>query len=326
MSEIFISYRRDDTSGHAIHIAEHLGEKFGADNVFLDTGMRPLEKWPIKIEEALDNAKVIVVLVGKRWLSDRLFDNNDYVRKEIEWGIRRNIRVIPVQLDGAVVPATHLLPAEIRALVEVQAIQLSSTNSEQYFRDLSLLSMEIEKILLGDSTKSRFNNESVVSSDVAMLSFHRDEKDKQRFDFIDIYILNEESDLLWRESVVCGHTNTILLPTSTYGMQARVRSSGSTTTSLISRKKNSDKVTKSKSFIRSKEFHKQWTPGLYKFEIGITKDWQQWIPVAGSFYDKCFIKQTDYQPWTHKIFLSSISSNSRIFFSYEGIKHKIWLS
>ena len=53
-----------------------------------------------------------MVVMGQRWLecaegskNRRLFDANDWVRREVELGLQEGTGVIPVLVDGAAVPA-----------------------------------------------------------------------------------------------------------------------------------------------------------------------------------------------------------------------------
>jgi hypothetical protein len=80
--------------------------------------------------------------IGKSWLisSDeeggrRLDNPEDSVRIEIVTALKRGIRVIPVLVDGALMPRSSDLPDDLKALVRRNALQLShdrfSTDSEQ---------------------------------------------------------------------------------------------------------------------------------------------------------------------------------------------------
>ena len=56
----------------------------------------------------------------------RLDDLTDFVRLEIATAIRRGVRVFPVLVDRASIPASNLLPDDIRPLAGRQAIELTS--------------------------------------------------------------------------------------------------------------------------------------------------------------------------------------------------------
>ena len=69
MAEIFISYRRDDTGGHAGRLRDHLRAKFG-DLVFQDVDNIPDGAvFETVLASALSSAKVGVVVIGPHWLT-----------------------------------------------------------------------------------------------------------------------------------------------------------------------------------------------------------------------------------------------------------------
>src|SRR5262249_34045163 len=75
---------------------------------------------------------VLLALIGPGWLDardasgQRRLDNPlDFVRLEIEAALRRNIRVIPVLLDGAGLPHEDSLPAALQPLTRRQALRIT---------------------------------------------------------------------------------------------------------------------------------------------------------------------------------------------------------
>ena len=134
-SSIFISYRRDDTSGEAGHLAADLRKRFGHERVFIDIDtIAPGADFESRINQALSVCRVTFVLIGKRWLSTTLSDGtrrldheHDYVRKEILTALRRTeTHVVPVLVDGAVMPSADQLPADITELAKRNASELSN--------------------------------------------------------------------------------------------------------------------------------------------------------------------------------------------------------
>src|SRR6516162_5984301 len=74
-SKIFISYRRDDTSGEAGHLAADLGKRFGRENVFIDIDtIAPGVDFETRINQALSACRVTFVLIGNHWLNATLPD------------------------------------------------------------------------------------------------------------------------------------------------------------------------------------------------------------------------------------------------------------
>jgi hypothetical protein len=84
------------------------------------------------ITRAVGSCDVLLALIGDEWLTltdkhgrRRLDDPDDFVRLEIEAALARNIRVIPILVDGASLPSTDELPDSLVKLVRRQALELS---------------------------------------------------------------------------------------------------------------------------------------------------------------------------------------------------------
>jgi len=127
MPGIFISYRRNDSAGHAGRLFDRLTAHFGDDRVFMDVDtLAPSERFASKIERAIADADVMLVLIGPRWVDEakRLFDPDDFVRRELLAAIRVECRLIPVSLDGARIPEDSVLPEDLRAVVRSEGVTL----------------------------------------------------------------------------------------------------------------------------------------------------------------------------------------------------------
>lgn len=134
-NKIFVSYRRQDASGEAGRLVDHLQEVFGDDSVFLDVetieaGLDFIQA----IEKALSSCKVLIAMIGPHWatIKDskgnlRLFNEDDFIRIEISAALKRDIRVIPVLVNGAIMPNPEDLPEDLQALTRRHAQELSSS-------------------------------------------------------------------------------------------------------------------------------------------------------------------------------------------------------
>ena len=119
---IFISYRREDSSGHAGRLFDRLVEHFGKERIYRDIDtIQAGENFVEAVRQKVNVSDVVLVLIGPRWLTAtdeegrwRLADENDLVRLEIATGLERNIRVIPVLLQGASMPRAKDLPRACR--------------------------------------------------------------------------------------------------------------------------------------------------------------------------------------------------------------------
>lgn len=151
MSTLFISYRREDSSGYAINLYDRLANRFGRDHVFMDIDqIQPGEDFHDVIHEKLKSVQVAVVLIGKHWLNipgetGRRLDNaDDWVRLEIGTLLERKIRVIPVLVGGATMPKSTELPECLKLLVRIQAHEISDN---RFRSDVDRLIQALEKIV-----------------------------------------------------------------------------------------------------------------------------------------------------------------------------------
>jgi formylglycine-generating enzyme required for sulfatase activity len=123
-SKVFISYRRDDSAGHAGRVHDRLEREFGADLLFMDVDAIPLGVHVIKVlRDEVAKCDVLLALIGPNWLNvrdeegNRRLDNpSDFLRIEIATALQRDIPVIPILLDGARMPKASQLPKDLEEL------------------------------------------------------------------------------------------------------------------------------------------------------------------------------------------------------------------
>jgi hypothetical protein len=146
---IFISYRREDTSGYARALFGPLDGRYRG-KVFMDVAHLDLSvDFTNTIEKALDSCKFFIALIGPGWLTARsangelrLHEPNDFVRKEIKAALDLGIPVIPLLVGGAKMPDPGQLPEDIRALARFQARSLSD---QDWDYNIGVLIAHIEK-------------------------------------------------------------------------------------------------------------------------------------------------------------------------------------
>ena len=122
--KIFISYRRDDSAGHAGRVHDRLERKFGRGLLFMDVDTIPLGRNFVRVlSEKVAQCDVLLAVIGPDWLTAcdeqgerRLDSPTDLVRVEIGAALQRDIPVIPVLLDGAKIPKSDQLPQELKEL------------------------------------------------------------------------------------------------------------------------------------------------------------------------------------------------------------------
>jgi pterin-4a-carbinolamine dehydratase len=128
----FISYRRDDEGPSARFIKAELERYFGTDQIFMDVdNIRGGENWKNTIDENLENATILIAVIGRNWLQihdeffrRRIDGENDWVRREIEFAIEKKITLIPF-LIGSKMPKEEALPDSLKKLAEMNFLSLS---------------------------------------------------------------------------------------------------------------------------------------------------------------------------------------------------------
>lgn len=132
---IFICYRREETAYSAGWLVDRLADRFGGQ-IFKDVdSIEPGDDWVEVITTVVGSCDVLLALIGDRWLTitdedgrRRLDDPDDFVLLEIEAALTRNVRVIPILVEGARMPRAVELPASLAGLARRQALVLSPAN------------------------------------------------------------------------------------------------------------------------------------------------------------------------------------------------------
>jgi len=117
---IFVSYRRRESRDFAGRLYDRLADRFGEGQVFMDVDtIEPGVDFAEEISRAVAACQVLLAIIGPGWLTvtdkrgrRRLDDPDDIVRLEIEAALARDVRVIPILVEGAVMPGRPDLPAE----------------------------------------------------------------------------------------------------------------------------------------------------------------------------------------------------------------------
>ena len=152
---IFISYRREETAYPAGWLFDRLAQHFGPAQIFKDVDSIQLgDDFVQVINSAVGSCDVLLALIGDQWLTitdsngrRRLDDPDDFVRLEIEAALKRNVRIIPILVDGASIPRVDELPAGLTGLVRRQALEVSPSRFEyDTSRLLKVLDMTLAEV------------------------------------------------------------------------------------------------------------------------------------------------------------------------------------
>ena len=149
---IFINYRRGDDQAAAGRLYDRLLQHFDREQLFMDVdAIEPGVDFVKSLDEQVATCIAFVAVIGPRWLSARTNDGNprlynptDYVRIEIESALKRDIRVIPVLVDGASMPRQSDLPPSLQAFARRNAVEIAH---HRFAADCDELVLRIKRAL-----------------------------------------------------------------------------------------------------------------------------------------------------------------------------------
>jgi hypothetical protein len=156
---VFICYRREESAAHAGRLYDAMVNRFGESNVFMDVDLAPGVDFVERITEVVAACQVLIVVMGRTWatVTDeegdvRIADPEDFVRLEVETGLRRpDVTPIPVLVSGARMPRREDLPPELHAFTRRNALELSEA---RWRYDVGRLNSTLDE-LLTDLTRNR---------------------------------------------------------------------------------------------------------------------------------------------------------------------------
>jgi len=167
MNKIFISYRHLDSAYVTDRLHVELRKRFGENTVIKDVESIAFgENFVEKIIGSLDEASVLLVVIGSKWFSVRNDEGmrkldmpDDYVRLEIEAAIESGISIIPILIEDASMPAAYDLPPTIRGLSLRNTAPLRP--DPDFDADIKKISDRIAEILYRPSSQP---NESTIDT------------------------------------------------------------------------------------------------------------------------------------------------------------------
>jgi hypothetical protein len=133
MPKIAISYRRADSRATVGRIFDHLAERYGEKEIFIDIDNIPYgADFREHIDSILRQIEILIVVVGAHWRGPkesgppRIFDEADPVRIELQTALKRSIRIVPVLVDDAVMPQAGDLPESLQEFSFRNALRVDS--------------------------------------------------------------------------------------------------------------------------------------------------------------------------------------------------------
>jgi hypothetical protein len=156
---IFLSYRRDDSSGQSGRIRDRLVRDFGSAYLFMDVDGIPLgTDFVNRLNDEVAKCDVLLAVIGRQWIDlrdesgHRRLDNpNDFVRVEIGAALKRDIPLIPILLDGTRIPNDEMLPDDLKGLAARHGLDVRHAT---FHADLDRLVSELKRMFRRPPKKS----------------------------------------------------------------------------------------------------------------------------------------------------------------------------
>ncbi|WP_053702851.1 toll/interleukin-1 receptor domain-containing protein [Streptomyces sp. WM6368] len=138
MVDVFINYRTGDGEKTAALLDQELKRRFGEDRIFrASRSIAPGEVYPDALRTALQRSSVLLAVIGPDWANfrTRLDDPQDWVRREIEEALARELPVVPV-LDGRKTDRLKQadLPPALARLADLQSVPFDTHDVETGLR------------------------------------------------------------------------------------------------------------------------------------------------------------------------------------------------
>lgn len=140
-NQIFINYRREDSSWSAGRIYDNLLLYFDKNQIFIDVDSIGLgDDFIDYVENSIKNCDVLLAIIGSKWLEIIKQKTNqiDFVRLEIAAALKNNIKIIPILVEDAKMPSIDDLPEEIKFLSRKNAFLLSHISFNNQIEKLAV--------------------------------------------------------------------------------------------------------------------------------------------------------------------------------------------
>ncbi|MGW1275766.1 toll/interleukin-1 receptor domain-containing protein [Streptomyces tsukubensis] len=145
---VFVNYRTGDEEGTATLVERELSRRFGNENVFrASKSIGPGRRFPQELITAVRHSRVLLAVIGPRWLDALTVDgrpaaagSDDWTRREILEAFESGTVVVPVLVGGAKRLRHEDLPQDIGELADCQYRRLDHRNVDA---DLSLLADDL---------------------------------------------------------------------------------------------------------------------------------------------------------------------------------------
>src|SRR5580693_3054760 len=150
MPKIAISYRRADSEAMTGRIFDRLIAHYGKEAIFRDIDdIPPGIDFRVHINETLLKTHILLAIVGPQWLgmsshgsADRIHEESDPVRVEVETALRRRVPLIPVLIGSTKMPSSDLLPPSLKDFAFRNAVKVDTGQDFDYHMDRLIRAMD----------------------------------------------------------------------------------------------------------------------------------------------------------------------------------------
>ena len=149
MPKIAISYRRADSEAMTGRIFDRLASYYGRDVIFRDIdSIPPGIDFRVHINEMLRQTNVLLAVVGPQWLGaagggvERIHQESDAVRVEIETALRRRTPLLPILIGNTEMPSPDRLPPSLKDFAFRNALRVDTGQDFDYHMDRLIRSID----------------------------------------------------------------------------------------------------------------------------------------------------------------------------------------
>ena len=179
MALIFLNYRRLDSGAISRRLASKLKEVFGDSQVFIDVDDMEVGVWDEQLKQKIESAKIFLVVIGPKWLKianeetgqRRLDEEDDIVRREIEFALKYKKMIINILVDSSKLPTKNMLPVSIQNFAPYQCIEVRDNDTRTFDTDFNNLVAHIKKAA---SEKTNAHEETLHQLGQALISSKHD--------------------------------------------------------------------------------------------------------------------------------------------------------
>jgi hypothetical protein len=151
MPVIVVSYRRADSREITRRIYDQLVARYGTRSVYMDIeSIQPSADYRVHIRQTLERALVMLAVIGPQWSGprpdarSRIFDPDDPVRVEVETALANRRAVMPLLVDGAVMPTEEAVPPSLASFHYLHAVAVRA--GDEFASDIARLCGAIDRL------------------------------------------------------------------------------------------------------------------------------------------------------------------------------------